>query len=55
MDTDSLSKLYDKYETIINSDIPYAMFMMEIIFYVDFKNMHFEQCYEFSDTFNKIY
>ena len=51
MDTDSLSKLYDKYETIINSDIPYAMFMMEILSsYVDFKNMHFEQCYEFSDT-----
>lgn len=51
MDIDSLAKLYDKYETIINSDIPYAMFMMEILSsYVDFKNMHFEQCYEFSDT-----
>ena len=51
MDIDTLSKLYDKYETIINSDIPYAMFMMELLSsYEDFKNMHFEECYKYSDT-----
>lgn len=51
MDIDTLSKLYDKYKTIINSDIPYAMFMMELLSsYEDFKNMHFKECYKYSDT-----